>query len=589
MEIQTEKWDVRQGEIVKIKISSPSDIIVTNGESWKCPVYVKRMPPCRSNCPSSEDIRGYLTYIAQSKDYKRSYEDAFDEAWHILTDKNPFPAVHGRICPHPCEDGCNRQYKHVPEGFNQGGDGSVAINNFERFVGDYGIKKGLRLKKLTDKKRDKKAAIIGAGPSGLSCAYQLSRRGYPVTIFESAEKPGGMLRYGINRYRLPREILDAEIQNILNLGVELKCGAKVGRDISFEELKKQYYAIYIAVGAQKGSRMNVEGENLPAVFAGVDFLRKINIGEKISIGKKVMIIGGGNTAIDSSRVCRRLGAEVTILYRRTRNEMPALKHEITGAEDEGVKIEFLTAPVSISTNGDGSAIIKCIKMKLGEKDKSGRSRPILVEGSEFTIEADTVIAAIGQEPDLTNINGLKNKNGWLEVKSPPNPPFVKGGEGGFIEGVFAGGDVLALANATTAVGHGRRAARAIEAYLNGIAYKETGSPRTLKQPDMILDYYPAAQRNNVKSIPIERRLNSFDEVNLPLVMEEAIAEANRCMSCGLCFTCDRCRIYCPREAISRDRKRPVGQVMFTDYTKCIGCHICAEVCPCHYIEMGMGI
>ncbi len=574
MATQTLEDIVSEAEVIKIKTASPSDIIVTNGESWKCPVYVRRTPPCSAKCPSSEDIRGYLTYVAQAKDFKRPVEDSFDEAWHILTDKNPFPAIHGRICPHPCESGCNRQYKE---------DGSVAINNFERVVGDHGLKRGLKFKKLTDKNKDKKVAIIGAGPSGLSCAYQLARRGYSVTVFETAEKPGGMLRYGIPSYRLPREILDAEIQNVLDLGVELKCNTKIGVDISFEDLKKNYNAIYVAVGAQKGTKLNVEGEAHPTVFSGVDFLRRINNGEKVNVGKKVAVIGGGNTAIDAARTCKRLGADVTIVYRRTRNEMPAISHEITAAEEEGVKIEFLAAPVCVlEKGGKGSCAVdmKCIKMKLGEKDKSGRCRPVPIEGSEYTVEADTIIAAIGQEPDLTGMDALKNKYGWIDANAIKETS---------IQGVYAGGDVLNLDIATTAVGHGRKAAKAIDAYIHGQRYRDPGNPRPVKHTDMKLDYYVAAPRNNVKELPPKERINSFEEVNKALTLDEATAEAKRCMSCGLCFTCDRCRVFCPREAISRDKNRPVGQIMFTDYTKCNGCHICAEVCPCSYIEMGMGL
>ncbi len=565
---------IGEAAVIKIKTASPTDIIVTNGESWKCPVYVKKTPPCRAKCPSSEDIRGYLTYVAQAKDFKRPVEDSFDEAWHILTDKNPFPAIHGRICPHPCESGCNRQYKE---------DGSVAINNFERAVGDHGLKRGLKFKKLTDKNKNKKVAVIGAGPSGLSCAYQLARRGYTVTVFESAEKPGGMLRYGIPSYRLPREILDAEIQNVLDLNVELKCNTKIGIDISFEDLKKNYNAVYVAVGAQKGTKLNVEGETHPTVFSGVDFLRRINNGEKVNVGKKVAVIGGGNTAIDAARTCRRLGADVTIVYRRTRNEMPAISHEITAAEEEGVKIEFLSAPVCVLEKGGKGACavdMKCIKMKLGEKDKSGRCRPVPIEGSEYTVEADTIIAAIGQEPDLTGMDALKNKYGWIDANAIKETS---------IQGVYAGGDVLNLDIATTAVGHGRKAAKAIDAYLNGQKYRDTGTPRPVKHTDMKLDYYLAAPRNNVKELPPKERINSYEEVNKSLTLDEAAAEAKRCMSCGLCFTCDRCRVFCPREAISRDKNRPVGQIMFTDYTKCNGCHICAEVCPSSYIEMGMGL
>lgn len=574
MATQTLEDIVSAVEVIKIKTASPSETIVTNGESWQCPVYVRRTSPCSATCPSSEDIRGYLTYVAQAKDFKRPVEDSFDEAWHILTDKNPFPAIHGRICPHPCESGCNRQYKE---------DGSVAINNFERVVGDHGLKRGLKFKRLTDKNKDKKVAIIGAGPSGLSCAYQLARRGYTVTVFETAEKPGGMLRYGIPSYRLPREILDAEIQNVLDLGVELKCNTKVGIDISFEDLKKNYNAVYVAVGAQKGTKLNVEGEAHPTVFSGVDFLRRINKGEKVNVGKKVVVIGGGNTAIDAARTCKRLGSDVTIVYRRTRDEMPAIRHEITAAEEEGVKIEFLAAPVCVigeSGKPECSIDLKCVKMELGEKDKSGRFRPVPIEGSDFSVDADTVIAAIGQEPDLTGMDALKNKNGWIDANAIKETS---------IQGVYAGGDVLNLDIATTAVGHGRKAARAIDAYIHGQKYRDPGNPRPVKHTDMKLDYYLPTPRNNVKELPPKERIKSFEEVNKALTLDEAAAEAKRCMSCGLCFTCDRCRVFCPREAISRDKSRPVGQIMFTDYTKCIGCHICAEVCPCKYIEMGMGL
>ncbi len=565
---------ISEGAVIKIKTASPSDIIVTSGESWKCPVYVRKTPPCSAKCPSSEDIRGYLTYVAQAKDFKRPVEDSFDQAWHILTDKNPFPAVHGRICPHPCESGCNRQYKE---------DGAVAINNFERVIGDHGIKRGLKFKKLTDKNKDKKVAIIGAGPSGLSCAYQLARRGYTVTVFESSEKPGGMLRYGITSYRLPREVLDAEIQNILDLGVELKCNTKIGVDISFEDLKKKYDAVYVAVGAQKGSKMNVEGESIRSVYTGVDFLRRINNGEKIDIGRKVIVIGGGNTAIDAARICRRLGGDVTILYRRTRDEMPAIEHEIAAAEEEGVKFEFLAAPVCVIGEGgkvDCSLDLKCVRMELGEKDKSGRFRPVPIEGTDFSVGADTVIAAIGQEPDLTGMDALKNKYGWIDANAIKETS---------IPGVYAGGDVLGLDIATTAVGHGRKAARAIDAYIHGQKYRDAGNPRPVKHTDMKLDYYLPAPRNNVLELPPMERIKNFEEVNKALTLDEAVAESKRCMSCGLCFTCDRCRVFCPREAISRDKARPVGKIMFTDYTKCNGCHICAEVCPSSYIEMGMGL
>jgi NADPH-dependent glutamate synthase beta subunit-like oxidoreductase len=556
-------------EVVKMKTEIPEEIVVVNGESWKCPVYARRMPPCRSECKTSEDIRGYLTWVAQSADNKRPYDDAFDDAWKLLTDKNPFPAIHGRICPHPCEDGCNRKYK----------DGSVAINNFERVVGDHGLKRGLKLLMLTDEKKNKKVAVIGAGPSGLSCAYQLVRRGYSVKIFESAEEPGGMLRYGIPSYRLPRDILSAEIKNILDLGVELQCNAKVGVDVTFESLKKDFEAIYVAVGAQKGGKLGVKGDDLPGVLSGVDFLFQINRGKKVPVGKKAVIVGGGNTAIDAARVSLRLGANVTLLYRRTKNEMPAIAEEIHSAEMEGIKFQFLAAPVGVEKNANGGLNLKCVKMKLGEKDKSGRSRPVPIEGSEFVIETDSVISAIGQEPDLTGMGEVPNNNGWIVSNALRHTA---------LPGVFAGGDAVTMDIAVTAVGHGRKAAKAIDAFLKGREYKESQPARPVKHTEMDLNFYPPLPRNNEKELELETRIKSFDEINSALTMEEAVAEAKRCMSCGLCFTCDRCRVFCPREAISKDKKMPVGQTMFSDYTKCSGCHICFDVCPCGYIEMGMG-
>lgn len=560
-------------EVVKLKTPSPEEVVVVNGSSWKCPIYVRRMPPCRSNCPTSEDIRGYLTIVAQAKDNNTPVDDALDEAWYILTDKNPFPAIHGRICPHPCEDGCNRLYK----------DGSVAINSFERVVGDHGLKRGLKLRMLTDEKREKKIAILGAGPSGMSCAYQLARRGFKVTVFEANKQAGGMLRYGIPKYRLPREILDAEIQRVLDLGVELRCNTKVGVDIPFSQLRKDYDAIYVGIGAQKGGKLGIPGDDLPNVMSGVGFLHRINSGEKIAIGKKAVVVGGGNTAIDAARVSRRLGADVTLLYRRTKNEMPAIKEEIHAAEAEGIHFHFLAAPVSAEAKGGGAnaaVSLKCVKMKLGEKDKSGRARPVPVEGSEFTLEADTVLSAVGQEPDIEGMAELPNKNSWIDTNAIRETS---------IPGVYAGGDAVKVDIAVTAVGHGRKAARAINAFLHGRTYKEPSAPRPVKHTEMKLDYYKDAPRNNAVEMAPEIRIRGFEEIHKTLMMEQAIEESKRCMSCGLCFTCDRCRVYCPREAISRDKQSPVGQKMFSDYTKCSGCHICAEVCPSGYIEMGMGL
>jgi NADPH-dependent glutamate synthase beta subunit-like oxidoreductase len=596
---------VKSGQL-RLNKAVAEEIVVTSGSSWKCPTYVRKLPPCRNECPSSEDIRGYLTKVAQADNYGIKADDAFDEAWHILTDKNPLPAVHGRICPHPCEKGCNRQHKE---------DGAVAINNFERYIGDHGIRRGLKFTKLTGEVKKQKIAIIGSGPSGLSCAYQMARRGYPVTIFEAFDKPGGMLRYGIPPYRLPKDVLDAEIQNILDLGVTLRCNVKVGEDIPFEKLRKEYDAVYLAIGAHKGSGLGVPNEDKAAnIFSAASYLNRVNSGAKVDVGNKVLVVGGGDSAIDaaraslrqaraaleenaddvnsesmqgaldSARVSKRMGSddsESTIIYRRTREEMPAIEEEIVQAEKEGVKIEYLVAPVEIVIEEGRAVALKCIRMELGAADKSGRKTPVPVKGSEFTVPCSCVIVAIGQKPDLKGeMKELADEWGWIKIKADMQTKAV---------GVYAGGDAQGLGISTRSVGDGRKAARAMDAFLRGKPYQAPVKGRPVKHTDMRLDYYPSAPRNEETSLNVEDRGHTFVEINQAITTAQAVAEAKRCMSCGLCFACDQCRIFCPREAIHKDKKAPQGLVMFTDYTKCNGCHVCYEACPCNYIEMGMGL
>jgi NADPH-dependent glutamate synthase beta subunit-like oxidoreductase/Pyruvate/2-oxoacid:ferredoxin oxidoreductase delta subunit len=524
------------------------------------PKYSEKTPPCISHCPNEADIRGWLTTIAQAEAYGRTNEEALELAWQQITDRNPFPAVCGRVCPHPCEADCNRKNK----------DGSVAINAMERYVGDFGIKKELKLTKLSDEKHSEKIAIIGSGPAGLSCAYQLSRRGYPVTVFEAFSQPGGMLRYGIPKYRLPREVLDAEIQKILDLGVELKCNFVVGKDTTLDKLREEYKAIFVGIGAHKGYNLGVPGEDASNVFTGTEFLNKANSGEPVEIGNKVIVIGGGDTAIDAARVSKRLGADVTILYRRTRNEMPAIAPEIDGALEEGIKIEFLSNPTEVIRNNGSAVGLKCIRMELGEPDESGRRRPVPKEGSEFEIDATSVIAAISQEPDFEPVPELREGKDWIKAdewgvtKSP---------------GIYAGGDDLSLALVATAVFQGRMAAQAIEAHMRGESLKK---PAALPKADkVLLDWYPESARHERQHIPVEQR-EMDTEIECGLTDEEALDEAKRCMSCGMCMDCETCWMYCTNNCFVR---LPKGEHYKIKMEVCNGCKKCAEACPCGYIDL----
>jgi len=439
------------------------------------PRHVERMPPCRHTCPSGNHIREFLTTIAQAELLGKSTDEAFTEAWYIYAETSPFPSVCGRVCPAPCESECNRREL----------EGAVQINKVERTIGDFGIEKGLALRKLTDETRPEKVAVVGGGPSGLSCAYQLARRGYGVTVFEAMEEPGGMLRWGIPGYRLPESVVEAEIGKILDLGVELKCGVRIGRDVSLAGLRKEYDAVYVALGAQQGVTLGVEGEDAPNVFSGVDFLARFHHGERLEMGKDVVVIvvGGGDTAIDAARICRRLGANVTILYRRTRKEMPAIDEEVDEALAEGVRIEFLAAPTGFRKENGRVVAMRAIRMELGEPDASGRRRPIPIEGSEFEIPASAVISAVSQAPDFSGFEELVEGNKWIAVD----------GDGAtMVQGVWAGGDVTRLDLVTTAVGDGRRAAEAIERSFLQVAARQDGM-EVIRTDRMHLEHYKAIE------------------------------------------------------------------------------------------------
>jgi NADPH-dependent glutamate synthase beta subunit-like oxidoreductase/Pyruvate/2-oxoacid:ferredoxin oxidoreductase delta subunit len=526
------------------------------------PRYISKAPPCAGHCPNGNEIRELLVTIAQAESYGRTNEQAFELVWQRIAERNPFPAVCGRVCPHPCEDACNRTAK----------DGGVAINAVERFIGDFGVAKKLPLPRLHNEKRAEQVAVVGAGPAGLSCAYQLARRGYPVTVFEAFPQPGGMLRYGIPKYRLPREVLDAEIQRILEVGVELKCDCMVGRDISIGELRQQYQAVFVGIGAQKGIKLKVPGEDAPNVFSGTEFLNLANRGEKVDVGNKVIVIGGGDTAIDAARVSKRLGAEVTLLYRRTRAEMPAVKSEIDGALEEGIKIEFLAAPVEILQNGGHAVAMRSIRMQLGEPDKSGRPRPVPQPGSEFETPASAIIAAISQEPDFQGFDSLHSGKDWIKADDFGATP---------VEGIYAGGDDTDLGLVTIAIAQGRFAAEAIDARFRGVPLEKVVPPTPISKEKIKLDWYKAAERHERQHVPVAERTPDT-EIELGLTEAEVVEEAKRCMSCGMCMDCETCWMYCSSSCFV---KLPKGEHYKVKLELCNGCKKCADACPCGYIEM----
>ena len=526
------------------------------------PRYLAKSPPCAGHCPNGNEIRELLTTIAQAEAYGQTNQQAFEQVWQRLAERNPFPAVCGRVCPHPCEDNCNRTAK----------DGGVAVNAIERFLGDFGISQGLKLSKLSNGTHTEKVAVVGAGPAGLSCAYQLARRGYAVTVFEAFPQPGGMLRYGIPRYRLPREVLDAEIQRILDLGVELKCDCMIGRELTMAELRQQYQAVFVGIGAQKSLRLRIPGEEAPNVFGGTEFLNLVNRGEKVEIGEKVMVIGGGDTAIDAARVSHRLGADVTLLYRRTRAEMPAAASEIEGAIEEGVKIEFLAAPVEVLQAEGRAVALRSLRMQLGEPDASGRRRPVAIEGSEFELPVTAIIAAISQEPEFAGFDELHSGKDWIKTGDYGVTP---------VDGVYAGGDDTDLGLVTIAIAQGRFAAEAIDARLRGVPLQKPAVPVLVGKDKVHPEWYKAAARHERQHVAVAER-EPDTEVELGLTEADVVEEAKRCMSCGMCMDCETCWMYCSNSCFVR---LPKGEHYKVKLELCNGCKKCAEACPCGYIEM----
>ncbi|HQT90846.1 MAG TPA: NAD(P)-binding protein [Candidatus Kryptobacter bacterium] len=524
--------------------------------SWRHvrPVYKNKTSPCEVGCPAGEKISVYFELVRQKK---------YEEAWYKILEDNPLPGVTGRVCYHPCEGQCNRSAHDEP----------VAIHNIERFVAD----KNLRNKKLpqvSESPKSEKIAVIGSGPAGLSCAYQLSRKGYRAVVYEADHEAGGMLRYGIPGYRLPKKILDKEIADIESLGVEIRADSRIGGNVAWSELEK-YDAVFVAVGAMRSRKMEVPGEEMKGVYTGVDFLRELSTGNVPKIGRSVLVVGGGNTAIDAARSALRLGKKATILYRRTRAEMPAVPEEIEEAEKEGVLFEFLVAPTKITGVKGKANKIELIKMKLGEPDASGRRKPVPIKGSNFSMAADTIISAIGEEPDLSFLPYSFLKKG---VRLFVDDDYSTG-----VPGIFAGGDAATNPNGTVvnAIRAGKDAANSIDEFL-GWRSKSNGKPHDVVRPgDINTFYFPHEERVKVPRITVEKSKATFGEVNRTLSEDQALAEAERCFTCGTCLHCDVCMTFCPDVAISKDAH---GEYVI-DYDHCKGCGICVNECPREAMEL----
>lgn len=526
----------------------PNTSLANRTGAWRTmrPVYVDRLPPCNHACPAGENIQGWL-YFAEEGRYR--------EAWELLVQDNPLPAVHGRVCYHPCEGACNRAKLDDP----------VSIHAVERFLGDQAILEGWRIDR--GRATGKKVLVVGAGPSGLSAATHLARMGHAVTISEAGPKAGGMMRFGIPMYRLPREVLDAEVARIQAMGVTIRLNQKID-DLDAAIREGSFDAAFLAIGAHLGKRTEIPGRDAGRILDAVSFLRDVEGASPPKLGRRVAVYGGGDTALDAARTAKRLGAsEAMIIYRRDRAHMPAHDFEVTEAVEEGVMIHWLRTIKQIDETR--------FTVEIMEIDENGRPRPT---GKFEEIEADTLILALGQNVDTTFLRKI---------------PELKIADDGVIEvddammtgrpGLFAGGDMVpAERSVATATGHGKRAARHIDAYLRGERFI-VPEPHPLATFDLLNTwYYTDADRTRQPYLDLARRRSSFDEIVGGLDVGTALLEARRCLSCGNCFECDNCYGFCPDNAVI---KRGPGMRYAFNYDYCKGCGICATECPCGAIEM----
>ena len=626
------------------KWRSQGDNIFEEDTSNKCPTYVHRTPPCQGSCPSGEDIRGWLD-IVRGIEKPPEGISMQEYAFRRSTDANPFPSMMGRVCPAPCEQGCNR---------NQVED-FVGINAVEQYIGDTAKKEAFKFAEAPPI-GDKRVAIIGGGPAGLAAAYQLRRKGITSTIFDDHEELGGMFRYGIPGYRTPREYLDHEIQRIIDMGdIEVRMNTRVGRDVSVEQLENDYDAILWAIGCQSGRGLPLEHGDAPNCISGVAFLESFNKGDLQVTADRVICVGGGDTSIDVVSVARRLGkidslpedqlteyvvggfaahdsafaaaregASVTLTSLFEKSKMTATEHEVHDALKEGVTIHDGVMPIEIIADENGRATALVLAKCTMEGDK-----PELIENTEFTIECDLIVSAIGQGGDLTGFEELGNDFNLMDADKFYQHPDRSGH--------FVAGDIIRPHLLTTAIGHASIAADSIEEYLAGSEFKkrpkvdvhrfnllsklrevelspgeydhqgnwgtndadyavhnyeDRSAQEIISSDRLYLGHFNYEERNLRESHgpDAEEVLGHFEERSKSLSEEQAVKEADRCMSCGMCFECDNCVIYCPQDAVYRVKKdsSTMGRYVATDYDKCIGCHICADVCPTGYIDMALG-
>jgi len=637
---------------------SAQEQIFSGDESDKCPTYVHKSPPCQASCPSGEDIRGWLNIVRGVE--KPPKDTAMQEyAFRRSTDANPFPSMMGRVCPAPCQAGCNRNKLEE----------YVGINAVEQYIGDYALEKGYAFRAGPD--TGQRVAIVGGGPAGLSAAYQLRRKGHAVTIFDDHAELGGMAKYGVPGYRLPRSHLDGEINRILAMGVEVKAGIRVGRDVSLAELEKGYDAVLLALGCKAGKPLPVPGADAPNVISGVAFLEAFNQGRLLAVAGRVVVVGGGDTSVDVVSVARRLGyiedvedterpehvvmghtahdvstlaarqgADVMLTSMQPIEQMNAARHEIEDAQREGVKIQGNLLPKKVIVD-EKTGRAKALRLIEVQWDKGKFTEK---PGTEMDVEADLVVVAIGQAGDLQGMEELDNGKGLIAADKYyqlPNRP-----------GLFACGDIIRPHLLTTVIGQGSIVADSIDRYLShsempkrpkvdvhhfnlldklrevqlepkpfraleepdlreidrglrgtslagkavgGFAvhnYEDRSASEVCKSEELFLGHFPHLERIKRADIgpTAEEVLGHFAERMVGLNDKQAVDEAKRCMSCGLCFECDNCVIYCPQTAVKRTPKAEatMGRYVYTDYDLCIGCHICADVCPTGYIKMGMG-